>query len=148
MSIVRTDLRNRRERAKEIRFYPASTIAATDVQAAIEEVEADVVAGGLVPPSITPKVVTFAMSPYTILPTDYLILVDTSGGAVTLQTQASATRNGKEVTVKDSTGNASANNISILRTGAETIDGLTTYPIASDFGAAYLRPVTGGYAVT
>lgn len=145
MSVVQTDLRNARERAKELRYYPTTGLVATNVQDAIDFVASS---GGTSPPSITPKVVTFAMSPYTILTTDYLILVDTSGGAVTLQTGAAAARTNKEVTIKDSTGNALTNNISILRTGAETIDGLTTYPIASDFGAVTLSPETGGYAVT
>jgi hypothetical protein len=148
MSLVRTNLRNTRERADQIRFYPAATVSATNVQKAIEEVESDAIAAATSPPAITPTSVNFAMSPYTILPTDYLILVDTSGGAVTLQAGAASARGSREVTIKDSTGNAAANNISILRAGADTIDGLTTYPIASNFGAAMLSPVTGGYAVT
>lgn len=144
MGVIATNVRNTRQRAAQVRFYPVPTITATNVQDAIEQVTAAASA----PPSITPKTVNFGMSPYTILPSDYLILVDSSGGAVQLQTQASSTRSQREVTIKDATGNASANNISILRTLAETIDGLTTYPIASDFGAVTLRPVTGGYAVS
>lgn len=141
MTIVRTDLRNTRERAKEIRFYPSAGNTATNVQDAIS-------GSGTSPPDITPTQINFAMSPYTILPTDYLILVDTAGGAVTLQAGAASARSGKEVTVKDSTGHAAANNISILRAGADTIDGLTTYPIASDFGAVLMKPTSTGYAVT
>lgn len=136
-----TDLGLSHDEAEKLTFRPVSPFVATNVEDAILE-------AAFGPSIITPTAVTFAMSPYTIQPTDYLILVDTSGGAVTLQTQAASTRGGREVTIKDSTGNAAANNISILRTGAEVIDGLTTYPIASDFGAATLAPVTGGYAAT
>ena len=145
MPIVRTDLRDKRERAGEIRFYPANGVTATDVQGAIEEVA---VGGGTVPPSLTPTVVTFAQSPYTILDSDYLILCATAGGAITIQTKASSTRNGREVDIKDSDGAAATNNISILRTGAETIDGMTSYPIDTNYGAANLRPIANGYSVT
>jgi len=51
------------------------------------------------------------------------------------------------IEVKDSTGHAQANPISVVRNGADTIDGLTTYPIASDFDAKTFKPETGGYAV-
>lgn len=138
MSIVKTDLRNTRERAKEIRFYPAGAITATNVQDAIAQASA-----GAGP---SPTAVTFAMSPYTPLVGDTLLMVDTSGGAVTIAMPLSSTRT-LDLEVKDATGNAAANPISVDRTAPDTIDGLTTYPIDSAYGAAKFGPKTGGYYV-
>lgn len=144
MSIVVTDLRNTRQRARELAYYPSAPgITARDVQGAIDQAAANASA----PPAIVPTRISVANSPYAVQPTDYLILVDTAGGPVTLNMSAAAARGNREVEVKDSTGHASANNISVVRNGAETIDGLATYLIASDFGAFHFKPVTGGYTV-
>lgn len=139
MTMIATDMRQTRESARRIRFEPASPITATDVQTAIQQ------AASLALPM--PTAVTFAMSPYTVLPTDRVLLVNTSGGAVTINMMAAAARGGLDLTVKDDTGNAAANPISVVRNGAETIDGLTTYPIDSNFGAAQFAPQAGGYYV-
>jgi len=147
MSIVQTDLRNTRPSARETSYSPAAPLAAYNVQNAIEQLQAEITTGSVTPPATIPKTITFAMSPYTVLPTDYLLDVDTSGGAVTINMMLAAARNNLELTVKDITGNASTNNISVVRGGAETIDGLTTYLIASDFGANKFKPKTSGYQV-
>jgi hypothetical protein len=82
--------------------------------------------------------VTHAMSPYTVLPTDTYLSVDCSAGPVTLNFPN--VPNFKETwTVKDRTGNASINNISITTPGATvTFDGHTTYIITSNYGAVNL----------
>jgi hypothetical protein len=84
------------------------------------------------------------MSPYVVLPTDYLLEVDTTGGAVVIQTAASASRANKPFTVKDIAGNSSVNAISVLRTGAETIDGLSSYPMSTDFASLTFKPKLAG----
>ena len=145
MSVIQTDLRIFPvASAREVSYDPSPGIVAIDVQNAIEDVQANVVAAALVPPAIVPTAVTFAMSPYTVLPTDYLLEVDTSGGAVDIQTAASASRTNLPFTVKDITGDASTNAISVLRAAAETIDGLTSYPINSDFMALTFKPKLDG----
>lgn len=145
MSVVRTDLRIRPSaRADDVSVQPIPGLTAVDVQTALEQLEGQVIAVVSSPPAIVPKAVNFAMSPYTVLPSDYLLEVDTSGGAVQIQTGASALRGNKPFTVKDITGNAETNNISVLRTGAETIDGLTTYPIASNYQAFTFKPKLAG----
>lgn len=147
MGVVRTDLRDTRPSAREISYSPVSPLTARNVQNAIEQVQAEVVANALKPPAIVPTLVTFAMSPYTVLATDYLLLVDTAGGAVTINMMAASARSNLPLEVKDSTGHAQANPISVVRNGADTIDGFTTYPLASDFDAKTFKPETGGYAV-
>lgn len=139
MTQIATDLRQTRESAKRIRYEPTAPFTATNVQDAI-------VQSASVPTVIVPTAVTVAMSPYTPLSTDQLLMVDTSGGPVTIQMPLSATR-GLDLEIKDATGNAAANPISVLRAGAETIDGLTTYPIDSNFAAAKLGLKTGGYFI-
>ena len=144
MTTMTTDMRETVESARRIRYEPSATIAATDVQTAIEAVQANVVVAAGTPAAIVPKSVTFAMSPYTVLPTDYLLEVDTTGGAVVIQTQASASRNNLPFTVKDIAGNSAVNAISVVRTGAETIDGLTSYPMDSAFDAKTFKPKLAG----
>lgn len=138
MAIVQTDLRNTIESAKRIRFEPTTTNLATNVQDAI---------AGFSGGAITPTTVVIGMSPYTPLATDQLLMVDTSGGAVTINLAASASRAGLAIEVKDATGNSDANPISVNRNGAETIDGLTTVTIDSKFMAIKFAPKTGGYAI-
>lgn len=147
MTVVGTDMRITREAADRLRYEPGGTNSATNVQEAIEAVGGGG-GGGTSPPAITPTIVNFAMSPYSALVTDYLILVDTSGGAVVINLGAAAGRGNKEITIKDSSGNAATNNVTINRNGADTIDGLTALTLASDFDSATLAPKTGGYART
>lgn len=127
------------------------TTSGTFPSTAVPPLVLDSVTGALSCPtcggSITPTVVTVGMSPYTPLVTDQLLLVDTSGGAVTINLTASASRSGAALEIKDATGNADANNITVNRNGAETIDGLTSVPMDSKFIAIKFAPKTGGYAV-
>lgn len=135
--LVKTDLRVARESAAEIRYYPVAPMTATNVQDAIAQAQA-------LPPSITGTVVTFAMSPYTPTNSDFLLLVNTSAGAVTINLQPAAARGGLQLGVKDDTGNAVANPIALVGNGAETTDGIASYPIDSAFGAVTLQPKAGG----
>lgn len=76
---------------------------------------------------------------YTVnLSTDHTILVDSAGGAVTITLPASHS-NGDEVIVKDSTGSADANNVTIDPADADTIDGQATYVISNEYEAVTLR---------
>jgi hypothetical protein len=84
------------------------------------------------------KNVNHGSSPYTVLSTDYYISVDPSGGAVTLNFQNTPTTYQTYI-VKDRTGSASTNNISVTTPGGtDTFDGLTTYKITSNYGAIQL----------
>jgi hypothetical protein len=143
MPVVQTDLRVFPvAAAREVSYDPSPGIVAIDVQSAIEGVQANVVAAGLVPPAIVPKAVDFAMSPYTVLPTDYLLEVDTTGGAVVIQTQASASRANLPFTVKAI--NANPNGISVDRAAAELIDGLASYPMVDAYDAKTFKPKLAG----
>jgi hypothetical protein len=145
MSVIHTDLRIYPVApARRISVEPASGIVATDVQTALEELQGEIITGSATPAAIVPTAVNFAMSPYTVLATDYLLEVDTTGGAVVIQTAASASRSNKPFTVKDIAGNAAVNAISVLRTGAETIDGMTSYPIDSAYDAKTFKPKLAG----
>lgn len=142
MTILRTDLGNTRESARRLRFEPTGAITQTNVQKALEQAASQ-------PPAITSTAINFAMSPYTVLSTDTVLYVDTSGGAVTINLQAAAARLGVPLVVKDITGNANANNVTLTPNGVETIDGLATYPINVDFGGWKLNPRSAiGYTVS
>lgn len=147
--LVKTDLRVRPvAAATDISYMPTAGVTPNNVQDAIEAVQANVVAAGAVPAALVPTPVNFAMSPYTVLPTDYLLEVDSTGGAVVIQTQASVSRSRKPFTVKAI--NANPNGISVARTAAETIDGLTSYPIDVPYDSKTFSPksTNDGYEVS
>lgn len=82
--------------------------------------------------------VNFGMSPYTVLTTDFYISVDSSGGAITLNFPNAPTFKQRWI-VKDRTGHASLNNITISTPGLTvTIDGSTSYVLASNFSSVQL----------
>lgn len=73
--------------------------------------------------------------PY-VVGNDIFISVDTSGGANTVELP-NAPRSGNIYIVKDRTGNAGANNLTVTTVGgAVNIDGAATYVINVNFGSA------------
>lgn len=79
------------------------------------------------------KIVTPAAYPYTTVPQDAVILVDTSS-ARTIIPLASPTTGQKHI-IKDSVGSASTNNITITPSG-KNIDGVASRTLASNYGSA------------
>lgn len=72
---------------------------------------------------------------YTILSTDDIIFVDTSGGAFTLTLPSPAALNGKIYHIIDTTGFLSTNNITLSPSGAEKIEGLaSSKPLQTAWG--------------
>lgn len=136
MTQVSTDLRNTREAARRIRFDPVAPITATNVQDAIQQF------GGLIVPN--PTSVTFAMSPYTPLPTDRILMVNTSIGPVSIIMPPAAARSGLDLEVKDATGNADPNNITVTFTGGEKRDGIAPVIINNPYGYAKFNPIAAG----
>jgi hypothetical protein len=66
-------------------------------------------------------------SPYVVLGTDQFIAVDSSGGAITIQLP-NAPVTGRVFYIKDSTGSAAVNNITVTTVGgAVNIDGATSF---------------------
>ena len=79
---------------------------------------------------------TTADTPYIVLATDEYLSCDVSGGVLTIQL-ANAPTTGRVVVVKDSGGDAAANNITVTTVGAVVnIDGATTFVINTNFEAA------------
>lgn len=74
--------------------------------------------------------------PYSILTTDYLIAVDTSlARSIVLPTAASG-NTGVNYVVKDATGSAGANNITVTVNGGGNIDGGASSTINTNYGSA------------
>lgn len=100
---------------------------------------------------ITPKIVTFAMSPYTPLLADRLLLVDTTGGVVVINMMLAAARltgaGYLDLTIKDDKGNSAVNAIMVNRAGGDLLDNLAAYPIDTAYAAVTFQAKAGGYAV-
>ena len=93
--------------------------------------------GGKVTMSAGQKVAVSATKTanYTVaLATDYIVRVDSTGGIFTISLPSGHTA-GDTVTIKDVTGSAGTNNVTIDPNAAELIDGLSTFVITVNYQA-------------
>lgn len=134
--LVKTDLQNTRQSARRIKFEPTAPITATDVQEAIEQIATT--------PSVPITPTNVGASPYAPVIGDSLLWVDTSAGAITISLPTGASRAGRALQVKDITGDAFANNITLDPQPGETIDGLDPMLIDVDYGGYTLYPKPAG----
>ena len=128
--------------AKRIVFQAVAPLTATNVEDAINQVQANTTIASTMPPTITPTTVNFAQSPYTVLASDYQLEVDTTGGVVVINLPALPARAGKPLEIKDVSLNAFTNNIQV--TGP--IEGQNPYLINADGGSVTFRPNKAGSA--
>ena len=79
-------------------------------------------------------------SPYAVVFTDHVIGVDTSTGTVEVDLPAVASvGGGRTLLVKDESGDAAANNITVDPNGSENIDGSSTsHTISTAFGSVHI----------
>lgn len=86
-------------------------------------------------------------SPYVVTATDYYITVDTSTIPITIQLPDAPT-NYRIFIIKDSAGNASANNITVTTvSGIKVIDAAATYVMNSDYQSIHVLYDAFGYQV-
>lgn len=142
MSVVRTDLGQTVESARRLSFDKSANIPKTNVQAAIEDVRAAL-------SNVTAIAATAVSSgSYSVQVTDTVLFVDSTGGTAAISLLLASMRAGVPLTIKDVGGMASANNITLTPSGGETIDGLASMVIATDYGGVRLYPRSGiGYSV-
>lgn len=80
---------------------------------------------------------------YSVLPTDFLLLIDTSAHSVNISLPpVSASDKGRTLIFKDKTGSAATNNITITPAPPATLEGFAGYIFNSNY--AVLRLVTDG----
>ena len=78
-------------------------------------------------------------SPYEMTATDHYIGLDTSGGAIQVDLQGAGDAGvGRVIIIKDETGDAATNNITVDANGSETIDGSETQVINNAYGSLTL----------
>lgn len=86
-------------------------------------------------------------TPYVVLSTDQFLGVDCSGSPITIQLP-NAPGVGRVVVIKDSTGSANSNAISVTTVGgAVTIDGVTTYTMNTQYAAISVLFDGSGYQI-
>lgn len=76
-------------------------------------------------------------SPYTVLSTDYHMSCDTTAGVLVVDLP-NAPATGTSYVVKDLSGTADTNNITISTAGAETIDGAATFVMNTEYESVNL----------
>jgi len=83
------------------------------------------------------KTIAIGDSPYAVLDTDHYIGVDSSGGAVIidLPTTATGAKDGRELIIKDESGDAAANPITIQIAGGALIDSAASLALSADHAA-------------
>lgn len=100
--------------------------------------------------TLSRKTIAFGDSPYAQLSTDYLIGVDTSGGAITINLGTTLALVGtatqpKQLIIKDESGDAGAFPITIAVPGGVGIDGVASIQINTNSGSVtlYSNGLTG-----
>lgn len=88
--------------------------------------------------SQSPSVTNPGGYPYTVLSTDKIVQVNTSAARTINLEPSASTVVGQVLYIKDHTGNASTNNISVVPNGAETLDGMASASITADYGVMRL----------
>lgn len=81
---------------------------------------------------------------YAPVAADSFLLVN-DAAPVTINLPTAASRSGYPLVIKDASGAAHTNSITITANGVETIDGQTSVTIAVDYGSFNLFPVSGGW---
>ncbi len=87
--------------------------------------------------SVKYNIPTYAQSTYTVLESDYVIPVSSSGVGTTVIINSTQIKPGRELIVKDVGGNASTLNLTISSSFGK-IDGSSTYNIAINYGSVTL----------
>lgn len=141
-----------RESARRERFEPAGNVTATNVQTAIQQIDAE--AAGKVTQVGTIRLPASAAT-VAILTTDIEVGISTTSTAVSAtlpsaSAWAASNPNGLPLVLVDINGNAAANNITPALNGVDTFSYGGVVPIInSNFGRLELRPsgvpVSGWY---
>jgi hypothetical protein len=129
--------------AKQLQVFPAAddsiNALAADLSITINAGEAQIfkAIGDIVWKTVLPinSITTVAAATYDVLATDELLHVTyTATGAVTSITLPTAgTTRGRKLTITDSGGNSSVNNITVDTEASETISGAATAIISGDY---------------
>jgi hypothetical protein len=79
---------------------------------------------------------TTTATSYSVLTTDYIIAVTSTASARTITLPTAVNATGRKYVIKDESGGAATNNITINTTSSQTIDGASTKTISSNYGSA------------
>jgi hypothetical protein len=92
--------------------------------------------------------VTFAMSPYTVVAADIVLMCATSGGAISVVLPTAASSTNRVIQVVDASGSAASNNVTITVSGGGTINGSASYVINLAYGTATFFSTGAFWVVT
>jgi hypothetical protein len=80
--------------------------------------------------------VTSAMSPYTVVSSDIVLMCATSGGAISVVLPTAASSTNRVLQIIDAAGSAASNNITVTVSGGGTINGSASYVVNTAYGTA------------
>lgn len=92
-------------------------------------------------------VVLTAAGNYVVISTDRYVVLNKTVGAATQITLPSSATIGRIITVKDAKGDASSNNITVVPSGADTIDGAANNILNTAYAHAVYLYVGAGWSV-
>ena len=141
MAVIKTDVREQRPNAKRERYMPVAPLTATNVEDAINQLQANINVATTTPPTITATTVNFAQSPYTVLSSDFILEVDPTAGVVVINLPAFGTRQ-QPLEIKDATGQAFNHNVQLNA----TIEGQNPYLLDSAYQSITIRQNKAGTA--
>lgn len=85
---------------------------------------------------------------YTLLPTDFKILVDSTSAALTMTLPTAASVTGQTYIIKDWKGQSATHNITIVTTSSQTIDGATSIVMATNYEGVEVTSDGANWSVT
>ncbi len=95
---------------------------------------------------LTPTIIT-AAGPVSVAATDSIIMLNKTVGAATIVTLPSLQKVGRVLIIKDLKGDANINQITVLASGGETIDGLAGFVISQTFQSITLIYNGSGWSI-
>jgi hypothetical protein len=98
----------------------------------------------LTPPNVTPVQRSTTASPIVVAQNDEIINCSIAAGAPTCTLAPSASRNGKLVVFKDTGGNFQLHPLTVTPASGESIDGLPSIVLSTNFACLRLRPYNDG----
>ena len=128
-------------------FFDSSTVNGTNQNLVSNVPSQWIYTNNLNTTSVSPVNIIPSGTSYTVALSDNVILINSFIAFSVFLPNLINAQLGRTLTIKDATGSASTNNITIHAFGSDFIDGSSSYVINTNFGAATLISTTAGWYI-